>query len=35
MSTKSTPILGKLSLAILENFVKHNLGDEFIERATR
>ncbi len=31
MSTKSAPILGKLSLAILENFVKHNLGDEFIK----
>ena len=31
MSKTHTPKLGKLSLAILENFVKSNLGDEFIK----
>ena len=31
MNAKATPKLGKLSLAILENFVKSNLGETFVK----
>ncbi len=35
MTEDSVPKLGKLSLAILENFVKSKLGDEFVQELRR